>query len=277
MAACEAAPALAHGSPQDREAQLLTDAEAVLRDGCRAVLSYSGGLESNLLLDMLAPWRDRITVVWVNARALPHMPEYVRRRATGWHFVELAADPYRFFRRHGLPTRVLPLGHTLEAHGDKPEPIPFPPLRTEGECCVATRMTPLNGYAFSVSADVVIHGQRGGEGTWHFAPNLLPWDKWGPLMDWPREDVAEAVQRRGIELPEQYAHGLTSFECAMCPVETGAKRLGYLKARYPEIHAEAVELMRPIHEAITRETEGYRALFGNPTDPAALSKDRDSK
>lgn len=253
----------------DAEAAILDAARQIFADGRRAVLAYSGGLESNLLLDLLAPWKAQITVVWVKARPLPHMAEYVRRRTAGWAYAELTADPARFFRDNGLPSRVIPVSHTVEGHGDAPVPVPFPRIRTEAECCNATRMAPLSGFMAASGADVYIHGQRAGEATTAFGPNPYAWDRWGPLRDWSREAVAADVQRRGIELPEQYAHGLSSFECAICPVETGTCRLGYLRSHYPDLHAEALTYIGAVHEAADRELGAYRAALGLAgADPA---------
>ncbi len=67
----------------------------------RPVLGYSGGAESNLLLELLAPFKTVLTVLWVNAAALPHVAEYVRRRTQGWRFVELTSSPEKSL----LPSR----------------------------------------------------------------------------------------------------------------------------------------------------------------------------
>jgi 3'-phosphoadenosine 5'-phosphosulfate sulfotransferase (PAPS reductase)/FAD synthetase len=179
--------------------------------------------------------------------------------------------------RDGLPARVVPVAHTVEAHGDTPGPVPFPRIKTENECCNAVRMAPLLGFMAVTGAEVYIHGQRAGEGTTAFATNPHPWDLWGPLRDWSREDVEAAVQRRGIELPAQYAHGMTSFECAICPAETDPRRLAYLRDHYPDLHAETLTLMRAVHTATDRALGEYRAALGvagsgelQPTDGAAM-------
>jgi 3'-phosphoadenosine 5'-phosphosulfate sulfotransferase (PAPS reductase)/FAD synthetase len=256
-----------------QEAAIIEAARQVFADGRRAVLGYSGGLESNLLLDLLAPWKAQITAAWVSARPLPHMPDYVRRRTAGWQFVELPSNPARFFRDNGLPALVIPAAHTAEGHADTPGPVPFPRIRASAECCNAVRMAPLAGLMAVTGADVFIHGQRGGEGTTVFGPNPNPWDRWGPLRDWTREAVEAAVQRRGIELPAQYACGLNSFECAICPAETDARRLEYLRDHYPDLHAETLTYMGAVYEATERALGGYRAALARMTPPAAAPPD----
>ncbi len=37
-------------------------------------------------------------------------------------------------------------------------------------------------------------------------------------MEWTRAEVLAELERRGVELPEQYAEGVPdSLECGMCP------------------------------------------------------------
>ncbi len=249
----------------DREAALLDQAAKHITPDTRAILCYSGGLESNLLLDMLSPWRECITVLHAPCRPIPHLPAYVRRRTAGWRFVELESDPAPWLREHGVPTQVLPLAHLAEFHADRTGPLPTPAMRPANELRLVHCVMPMVGFAREHGAGLVIHGQRAGEGTNWFDPSPpFGLNLWGPLRDWTRSEVAEAVQRRGIELPEHYGEYQHSFECAIDPTELDPVRLDYLRRHYPEIHAEVMAMIGAAYEAADNALDQYRAVLGLP-------------
>lgn len=74
---------------------------------------------------------------------------------------------------------------------------------------------------------------------------------WAPLADWTREEVEMRVAHHGIALPPQYAVGYgKTIECGVCPADLAPARLGFLRDRYPEHHAETLRLSRAVFDAI---------------------------
>ena len=67
----------------------------------KVALSYSGRAESGLLLHVLAPYRQRIIVLWLNTGALPHEAEHVKQ-AAGGPIVEVSSDRPAVWKAHGL-------------------------------------------------------------------------------------------------------------------------------------------------------------------------------
>ncbi len=247
------------------EATLLHDAEARLSTITKAVLCYSGGMESNLLLDLLSPWRDRITLLHAPCRPVPHLPAYIERRAEGWRLEVLPRDPADYLRDHGVPSLVLPLVNSREYHADRPGPVPSPAIRPANELRLVHCVMPMVDYIREHDVPLVIHGQRAGEGTQWFNPEPpfgLP--LWGPLRDWSRAEVKEAVERRGIELPVHYSEYQHSFECAIDPTELDTVRLGYLQRHYPAIHADVMALIRTAYETADNALDQYRMVLGLP-------------
>ncbi len=69
----------------------------------KAVLSFSGGKDSLVCLDLCRDYRDKLTVAWVNTGAMfPHMREFVYRAVEGFNFVELESDQPGWLDQQGL-------------------------------------------------------------------------------------------------------------------------------------------------------------------------------
>jgi 3'-phosphoadenosine 5'-phosphosulfate sulfotransferase (PAPS reductase)/FAD synthetase len=138
-------------------------ADAVEKHG-RVALLYSGGLESSLLLHLVAPWRDRITVYSVRTGAeFPHMVAFVDRKLQGWDHRVVRVDLGASFGDLGLPASAVPIEHvpgiasTLNIDERLPRIVPWT------FCCVRNRWQP---GCEAIKADGmmgVIHGQRAHE------------------------------------------------------------------------------------------------------------------
>jgi 3'-phosphoadenosine 5'-phosphosulfate sulfotransferase (PAPS reductase)/FAD synthetase len=103
-------------------------------------LSYSGGAESGLLLHLLLDVRQWLTVLWVNPGALPHEAEHVRRQTADWpRFVEIPSDRKAAWRKHGLPTWLLPIERAAVLAGDGARPEK-PPTTLLCRCLTARRL-----------------------------------------------------------------------------------------------------------------------------------------
>jgi 3'-phosphoadenosine 5'-phosphosulfate sulfotransferase (PAPS reductase)/FAD synthetase len=233
----------------EREQHFLATAAEYLDRHAPAFLTYSGGAESSLLRHLLSPYRDRLTLVWVNAASLPHQAEWVRRHAEGWRFVELVSDPYAFFRVAGVPSRLVPTPATLAGRVDPPTPPTTPAIISNLACCFEVRGAPVHRWAIAAGMALEIHGQRRGENSGAFLPNTAPFATWGPLARWTRAEVLEPQFCEGV--PQ-------SFECGICPADVTPARMAFLRRHYPATYAEATRLRRPIIKAIEAEAVAYR-------------------
>lgn len=75
----------------------------------KAVLGFSGGKDSLVVLHLCREYRDRIDVCWVNTGSMfPHMREFVRKAAEGFNFVELRTDVEAWREKYGEPADVVP-------------------------------------------------------------------------------------------------------------------------------------------------------------------------
>lgn len=239
------------------EAAIVQAAQAMLASHQHVAMGYSGGAESGLLLHLLRPLRGMLSVVWVNPGALPHEAEHVRQAVEGWpRFVEIGSDREAAWREQGLPTFLLPLAHAPALAGDGPRPSR--PLTTYHACCVAVRNAPLDRWAAANGVSLIIHGQRRGEGSDMYAPNLIP-PRWGPLAAWTRADVLARVVHHGVLLPRQFEEGYPqSFECAVCPADFSPARLAFLRRHYPDEHAESLRLLREANAPALDSADGIR-------------------
>lgn len=226
----------------------------------RAAFAFSGGRDSLVLLDLLRPWRDRVTVLWVNTGLMfPHMIGFVRRAVEGWRFVELASDVEGHIRAFGLPSGIVPTAHTLAGR----YPPRAPQIQAWQWCCTVNRSQPLIDYLRDhPELTVMLHGQRqedrvpkGGSSV----PGVsAEWQ--APLWEWSTEAVMAYIAQHRIELPEQYALGAPhSLECIVCTFVPDRGRLAYMRQRYPD-HARLVEdAVRRIRTAVT---EAIDSEFG---------------
>lgn len=242
---------------QPRTAEELDAAEAAIASAAgtlcatkgRMALFYSGGAESGLLLHLLRPLRDVLTVVWSDPGTVAGDAEHVMRQAGGWpHFVRVPVDRVAVWREHGLPSHLVPTALDPATRGDKPPPPIF--VQSNITCCGRVRNLPAFNWCNGNGVSLVIHGQRRGEGSPMFRQEAEV-GTWAPLANWTRADVMARVAHHGVPLPPQYREGYPkSFECAVCPADMDPARLGFLRRHHPEHHADTVRIAQGIMGAV---------------------------
>ena len=255
----DARPARGDDELAAHEAGILTAAMALLASYDKVVLSYSGGVDSGLLLTLLRPLRARFIVQWLNPGALPHEAEHVRKQAAGGPFFEIQSDREAAWRQHGLPTMVLPAFKAPGLAGDVP--VKGQRLTANAACCATVRGFPAYQWLRANGVGLVIHGQRRGEGSDLYATDIAP-AHWGPLALWTREEVISRAIHHAVPLPRQYAEGFPeSFECAVCPANLDARRLAFLKRHHPPLHAETLRLARVVQNEVDRAHAWQRGVL----------------
>ena len=216
----------------------------------KAVLSFSGGKDSLVCLHLCRDYRAKLIVAWVNTGAMfPHMAAFVRKATKGFNFVELKSDQAGWIREHGFPAEIVPVSKSIWRDPGTSDP-PQTLLQPWTMCCMQLRFKPLTDYLARSNATLFIHGQRrldGGGFTVDSGPDAKV-EICKLLWSWTERDVMDYIGKHGIELPEQYGHGVVgSLECWNCTVRAGdsaakmAARLAYMAKRYPDLF-EALKL-----------------------------------
>ena len=218
----------------------------------RVFLGFSGGKESVTLAHMLAPWRERVTLLWVNTGHMaPHMVEFVRAyRERGWTLEELHSPSLlEHWQTAGTPAEVFPLANI---HG-----LAEPRLQPWLHCCGVIRQEPINVFLRAQDGPACfINGQRrqdiSGATVAGLRSQLPPTVEIAmPLTDWSGADVMAYVEKHGLTLPPQYAEGgyPDSLECLPCPAPMNAARMRYLRKHHPAEASIAVAASKAATDA----------------------------
>ncbi len=121
----------------------------------RAVLAFSGGKDSLVLADLCRPYKDRITLAWMNTGAMfAHMEAFIRGYAADWHYVEIPSNVRADIAESGWPAWIVPAanvapGHPLEwLAGSVPPALRMQPWQA---CCFKSRLLPESSSNISIS------------------------------------------------------------------------------------------------------------------------------
>ncbi len=192
----------------------------------RGVLAFSGGPESLVCLHLCRAYRDKLDVCWVNTGAMfPHMWEFIYKAVEGFNFVEIKSDQAGWIEQQGFPSDMGPVVNSIWRDSGVPDP-PRTLLQPWTTCCSKLRGLPILEHLARSGATLYIHGQRRSDGG-GFAITSGPDAKVEiarPIWGWSENDVMEYIGEHGIELPEQYALGVTgSLECWICTARAGGR------------------------------------------------------
>ena len=237
----------------------------------RVFLGFSGGKESVALTHMLEPWRDRVTLLWVNTGVMaPHMAEFIRGfRARGWTLEELPSpNLIEHWMTAGTPAEVFPQ--------DNVTGLAQPRLQPWAHCCRVIRQEPLNAFLRDQEGPAcLINGQRRddlGGATVSGLSSQLPSsvEVVQPLAGWSETDVLSYVDRHGLALPSQYAAGYRdSIECTICPAPMKAERMRYLRRHYPDAAEVAAGQARHAYAATINHLSALTPIVAEVFDASA--------
>lgn len=200
----------------------------------RVFLGFSGGKESVALAHMLDPWRDRVTLLWVNTGVMaPHMVEFVRGYGERFTLEEIASpNVSEHWHAMGTPAEVFAMGNITGSAQRRLQPWMH--------CCYVIRQEPVNAILRAQPGPCCfISGQRRQDQDGATVAGLkskLPAtvDVVMPLASWSETDVFAYIEAHGLTLPQQYAEGYRdSIECLVCPAPMNAERLRYLRRHHP--------------------------------------------
>lgn len=196
-----------------------------------AVVGFSGGKDSVVLRQVLAPIASRLLFAWVTPGAtLPHMREFILQQGV----IELRSNQAARFQGLGLPSRVIPIHNTpagLNRHIQPARPL----LADWISCCVDLRWRAAFDCARRMGHSVLVNGQRGADGCERPVSPDPALTVLSPLWDLTDAEIAEYIEAHQLTLPQQYAAGyFDSLECWNCTAEVSAPQFQYLRANHPE-------------------------------------------
>lgn len=213
-------------------------------------LAFSGGRDSVVLAHMLEPWKDRVTLVWVNTGEMfPHMVEWVRSFGERFTLVELPSNLADHWQARGIPATVLMGDAMVPGSGA----LRMQPWRF---CCYTARTLPLLTYLQTQPGPwALVHGQRNddadaiGLGLNNAAPDLPAGNEviaFYAGLGWGAKDVADYVTANNLTLPMQYPEIEDLLECWCCPAYLDVKRVDFMRRHYPLLLDRAVGIARPV-------------------------------
>lgn len=228
-------------------------AKLIQREG-RFLLAFSGGKESALLAELCRPYRDRVSLLWVNTGFMfPHVEAFIREYGKTFDLIELKSDLPGNWRANGLPAEVLPIGNALPGGCHTGER-----LQAWTACCEANRNRPAFVFINALPVPVtLIHGQRledrspgNGISGWPFPPNV---SVVAPLAEWLEDDVFVFHSVHRVRLPDHYLEVADSLDCWSCPAmfltRAAPQRIDYMARRYPRELAMVLPGVRRIRAA----------------------------
>lgn len=215
----------------------------------KIALSYSGGKDSSVLLDLCRPYKDRFTVVWVNTGyAFPHIQKHVVETTQDFSFQEIAHDLKPVWEQHGLPTHILPLDHAPMVSAKAKTPY----LQNWVACCLR-RMESVVKALEPQGFDILLTGQRATDASpsvpLRQVMNAGAITMVAPLWEWSDEEILDYISQRNISLPASATIDDTSMECTICPAQI-EKRIDFIKEHYPEYLPTIGENVRAVMDVV---------------------------
>jgi len=212
----------------------------------RVFLAFGGGKDSLLVAHLCEPWREKVTLLFVNTGfTFPHMLHSVRSLGAKFHLEEIEVDLMRSWTDHGFPASVLPVDHAIGFGLHK-----HPKMQPWLQCCHLNRTLPLLEFMNSQQKPTAfLHGQK----RCDRAPGLSPGNLviegveiFSPLWDWSDDEVRRFILERELPLPSHYDEVDDSLDCWCCPHslgQLGANYSGWMGGTYPELKRQVLPLV----------------------------------
>lgn len=221
----------------------------------RVAVLFSGGKDSMALLDLCRPYRDKLSLVWIDTGyAFPHIEEHVRKNAQGFELRVIKHDPVSRWFRDGLPSSIIPIDHWKGATS-----TPLAPRVQPWKVCCAGRIDDNLDLLASYGFNVLLSGQREDDAIGNFESQTLSGLMiYAPLWRWPEADVLAYLKDHSLELA-QHADGCdTSMECMICPAQMTKNRAALIKANYPHLWEQVSALVNETLKAVDGEASAIK-------------------
>lgn len=230
----------------------------------RAILQLSLGKDSVSVLHAALPWKDRITVVWVDmGDTAQHLKDYFAELVVRWelNYEIIKTDAHAHIAQYGIPTDILPVWSTAFGSGFSAEKSPQI-LQSSIDCCNANLWQPLHRWVSDSGIKLVIRGSKGTDQ--HISvPNGTVIDGIeyiNPAWEMTDDDVYGYLAEHGVRLPKQYELGCNhSCDCLSCTgwmnTEAEKQRVEFVRDHYPAQFAVLQNRTFRIWDEIGRQTQ----------------------
>lgn len=227
----------------------------------RVYLAFSGGRNSVALAHLCEPWRDCLTLVWLNTgEPYAHIADFVKGYGARFDLCEVRGpDIVAHWQEFGLPAEIAPVG--LPDSG-----------RTKVQawtgCCRANRHQPLASMLRDAQTPCgYLLGSRGSAWLRDLAALNCPEqvEAHAPMLEWSDDVLASYLMANSLDLPEHYAHGVAGLDCGGCPIAMTPAKLAYLRQRYPREAETARQLVVIAVNAAQQAAHGLLLLHDAST------------
>jgi 3'-phosphoadenosine 5'-phosphosulfate sulfotransferase (PAPS reductase)/FAD synthetase len=242
---------------------------AAMAKHSRVVLQSSFGKDSLACFYLLRPWWDRLTVMWSSrGDAYPEVREMFESiRPLVHEVIEVSGNAKVHVDMGAYPVDLVPVRMTWFGRTVEPSLKPFV-LAYRYDCCSENFWKPTADATSAGDFDLVIRGQRDSEAKRTPASSGVV-DADGrtylfPIQRWTKYEVFAYLRAEGVEIPRQYAYGLSSLDCMGCTayLDENANKLQYLREFHPDAAVEYEVRLRLIQGAQERESRLMRIALG---------------
>ena len=224
----------------------------------KVALQFSGGKDSCVLLHLLAPYLDQLTVVWANSgdAAKETLDQMARVRDLVPHFLEVKSDQPKQIDQFGYPTDIMSIWDSML--GRQLDETRTYKLQPAISCCWENLFIPLydamkeGGFTLVIRGAGMLRRRRLRSAA---ASRSTESSTGLPLEDWTDEKLWKYITDAKIELPTNYGVFDSSMDCLRCTayLEENQGKLGYLKQYYPAAAAEVAMRLRYIRSSVRAE------------------------
>lgn len=220
----------------------------------------SGGKDSTVLLHLLRPWADRVTVLSVIMdNGFPGVQECLEDHCRAWGFtnLQIMLPPISFpqyIQNFGWPAQLIPTAM------DGPLLDPFydggPKLSSWWHCSVLRVIWPLMQASQEAKVDAVLTASRKSDAPAHgrIGPvieahdvGIAGWTRYDMLHQWSTDQIWSYIDTHDIALPPLYQwkrHMLTDApDCIDCPFS--AEYVTWTKEHDPVLYERIMTGFRP--------------------------------
>lgn len=219
---------------------------------CKVALQFSGGKDSLVLLSLLQPYWDRLTVYYCNSGdSFPETDRLIAAvKAIVPHFVEVQGRRPLVERHFGWPSDLLTpsstdFGQMVGETG--------PTLTDRYTCCSLSIMQPMHERMKADGIEVILRGQRNSDRLKSPVVNGQAIDGFSiiyPIADFSEQQVFDYLVDNCIEIPPFYAEGMTSGgDCLHCTAWLEHGQHKYVAKHHPQAAAVVFQRLEEIKRA----------------------------